>query len=50
MDKRFMTVLGMSVMLALVVSGIFYQITIRANSTRAKEKGDTKDLVVADPR
>ena len=47
MDKRFMTVLGMSVMLALVVSGIFYQITIRANSPRTKEKGDTKDLVVA---
>jgi pilus assembly protein CpaB len=46
MDKRFMTVLGMSVMLALVVSGIFYQITVRANAPR-KEKSETKDLVVA---
>lgn len=46
MDKRFMTVLGMSVMLALLVSGIFYQITVRASSPR-KEKYETKDLVVA---
>jgi pilus assembly protein CpaB len=46
MDKRFMTVLGMSVLLALLVSGIFYQITVRANSPR-KEKYDTKELVVA---
>jgi pilus assembly protein CpaB len=46
MDKRFLTVLGMSVMLALIVSGIFYQITVRANAPR-KEKGETKDLVVA---
>jgi pilus assembly protein CpaB len=46
MDKRFMTVLGMSVLLALLVSGIFYQITVRANSPR-KEKYETKDLVVA---
>ena len=47
MDKRFLTVLGMSVMLALVVSGIFYQITVRANPASRKDKGDTKDLVVA---
>ncbi|MBI3667292.1 MAG: Flp pilus assembly protein CpaB [Acidobacteria bacterium] len=46
MDKRFMMVLGMSVMLALLVSGIFYQITVRANSPR-KEKYATKELVVA---
>jgi pilus assembly protein CpaB len=46
MDKRFMTVLGMSVLLALLVSGIFYQITVRANSPR-REKYETKDLVVA---
>ncbi len=46
MDKRFMTVLGMSVVLALLVSAIFYQITVRANSPR-KEKYETKDLVVA---
>ena len=46
MDKRFMMVLGMSVMLALLVSGIFYQITVRSSSPR-KEKYATKDLVVA---
>jgi pilus assembly protein CpaB len=46
MDKRFLTVLGMSVMLALLVSGIFYQITVRANSPR-KEKVEMKDVVVA---
>jgi pilus assembly protein CpaB len=47
MDKRFLTVLGMSVMLALVVSGIFYQITVRANPSSRKDRGETKDLVVA---
>ncbi len=46
MDKRFLTVLAMSVLLALLVSGIFYQITVRANAPR-KEKYETKDLVVA---
>jgi len=46
MDKRFLTVVGMSVMLALLVSGIFYQITVRTNAPR-KEKFETKDLVVA---
>ena len=46
MDRRFLTVLGMSVVLALLVSGIFYQITVRSNSPR-KEKYQTKDLVVA---
>src|SRR5262249_44108612 len=46
MDKRFLTVLGMSVLLALLVSGIFYQITVRTNSPR-REKYATKDLVVA---
>lgn len=44
MDKRFMTVLGMSVLLALLVSGIFYQITVRANSPRKEKR---RDLVVA---
>ncbi len=46
MDKRFVTVLGMSVLLALVVSGIFYQITVRANTPRARNT-EMKDLVVA---
>jgi pilus assembly protein CpaB len=46
MDKRFLTVLGMSVMLALLVSGIFYQITVRANSPR-RQQTEMKELVVA---
>ena len=46
MDKRFVTVLSMSVLLALVVSGVFYQITVRTNSPR-KDKHESKPLVVA---
>jgi pilus assembly protein CpaB len=46
MDKRFLTVLGMSVMLALLVSGIFYQITVRAKAPQ-RERSEAKDLVVA---
>ena len=46
MDKRFLTVLGMSVLLALLVSGIFYQITVRANSPR-KQQTEMKDVVAA---
>lgn len=45
MDRRFMTVLGMSVVLALVVAGIFYQMTSSASSR--KPAGELKDLVVA---
>ncbi len=45
MDKRFLTVLGMSVVLALIVSAVFYQLTIRKGPR--KEKYETKDLVVA---
>lgn len=41
-----MTVLGMSVVLALIVSAIFYQLTVRARSPK-KEKYETKDLVVS---
>lgn len=45
MDRRFMTVLGMSVVLALVVAGIFYQMTSSASSR--KPAGELKDLVIA---
>jgi len=44
MDRRFLTVLGMSVVLALVVAGVFYQITKKA---QAKPQVAMKDLVVA---
>ena len=44
MDRRLLTVLGMSVVLALVVAGIFYQVSSRASAAPAVA---TKDMVVA---
>ena len=48
MDRRFATVLGISLVFALVVSSIFYQMTARAGSpAKASEPLDLKDIVVA---
>lgn len=49
MDRRFLTVLGVSLVFALVVSAIFYQLTARAGgpSTAAPESKEMKDVVVA---
>ena len=50
MDRRFLTVLGVSLVFALVVSSIFYQMTAKAgNAGAAKkpEKTDMRDVVVA---
>ncbi len=48
MDRRFLTVLGVSLVFALVVSAIFYQISSRpGNTAKNAEDTDTKDLVVA---
>jgi pilus assembly protein CpaB len=47
MDRRFLTVLGVSLVFALVVSSVFYQMTSRAGSGKKPEMGDMKDLVVA---
>ena len=50
MDRRFLTVLGVSLVFALVVSAIFYQLTARAGApanTKAPESKDMKDVVVA---
>jgi pilus assembly protein CpaB len=48
MDRRFLTVLGVSLIFALVVSSIFYQMTVRAGSSKAQpENTATKDVVVA---
>jgi pilus assembly protein CpaB len=49
MDRRFLTVLGVSLVFALVVSSIFYQFTAKAGSTGAKApvNTDVKDMVVA---
>src|SRR5579862_6958694 len=46
MDRRFLTVLGVSLVFALVVSSVFYQMTSRGNSRKA-EPTDMRDLVVA---
>jgi len=50
MDRRFLTVLGVSLVFALVVASIFYQITARAGGpkkTESQQPTETKDIVVA---
>jgi pilus assembly protein CpaB len=44
MDRRLLSVLGMSVVLALVVAGIFYQVSSHASAAPAVA---TKDMVIA---
>lgn len=46
MDRRFLTVLGVSLLFALFVSSLFYQMTARAGA-RKTENSEAKDLVVA---
>ncbi len=46
MDRRFITVLGVSLVFALVVSAVFYQMTARSVTTKAAESTDRLDLVV----
>lgn len=46
MDRRFLMVLGVSLVFALVVSSIFYQMTSRASGKRA-EATELKDLVIS---
>ena len=48
MDRRFLTVLGVSLVFALVVSSIFYQMVGKAGpSQQSQTKSDLRDLVVA---
>jgi len=48
MDRRFLTVLGVSLLFALVISSIFYQMTARAGGPgKRTEPTDQRDLVVA---
>lgn len=48
MDRRFLTVLGVSLVFALVVSSIFYQLTARAGTTTKKpEVLEQRDIVIA---
>jgi pilus assembly protein CpaB len=48
MDRRFLTVLGVSLLFALVISSVFYQMSARSSSGPARaEATEMKDLVVA---
>jgi pilus assembly protein CpaB len=48
MDRRFLTVLGVSLVFALVVSSIFYQMSSRAGGgPKKQEVSDLRDLVIA---
>jgi len=47
MDRRFLTVLGVSLLFALVVSSIFYQMTSRAGSRSGNKKVQMVEVVVA---
>src|SRR5580698_210651 len=47
MDRRFLTVLGVSLVFALVVSSVFYQMTARGSNVKKAEATDQKDVVVA---
>ena len=47
MDRRFLTVLGVSLLFALVISSVFYQMTARAGSPKKTEVTDMRDIVVA---
>lgn len=47
MDRRFLTVLGVSLVFALVVSSVFYQMTARSRNGKRPEQTDQKDVVVA---
>jgi pilus assembly protein CpaB len=47
MDRRFLTVLGVSLVFALVVSSIFYQISARSGNPKRQEPTAMKDVVLA---
>src|SRR5579884_717076 len=47
MDRRFLTVLGVSLVFALVVSSVFYQMTARSSGPRKAEETDMRDIVVS---
>lgn len=46
MDRRFLTVLAMSIVLALVVSAVFYQVSVRAGHPKPKQI-ELRDVVIA---
>jgi pilus assembly protein CpaB len=47
MDRKLLTVLGVSLVFALVVSSIFYQFSSRTSGPKRAEDQDLKDVVVA---
>jgi len=48
MDRRFITVLGVSLLFALVISSVFYQMTARAgNAKKAEPPAELRDVVLA---
>jgi pilus assembly protein CpaB len=47
MDRRFLTVLGVSLLFALVISSVFYQMTARAGAPKKTDTGDLRDIVLA---
>jgi len=48
MDRRFLTVLGVSLLFALVISSVFYQMTARAgNAKKADAPQELRDVVVS---
>src|SRR5579862_9052736 len=47
MDRRFLTVLGVSLVFALVVSSVFYQMTARSSGAPKADASNAKDVVVA---
>ena len=48
MDRRFITVLGISLVFALVVASVFYQMSAKSkNRSQSAEPTDQRDLVVA---
>lgn len=47
MDRRFLTVLGLSLILALVVSMVFFQLLVRRNSGSKAKVVEMRDIVVA---
>src|SRR5260370_4453019 len=47
MDRRFLTVLGVSLLFALVISSVFYQMTAHGRCAKRVEDTDLKDVVVA---
>lgn len=47
MDRRFLTVVGLSLLFALVVAGVFYQVVAGASRSAKPQKVETREVVVA---